>query len=95
MFRDRIARNECMLFTFGSEDYHGIWMYNMRFAIDVVWLDGKSRIVGTRESLQPCKSIAGCSTYSPEKRAKYVLEFHDGTIRRNKIKKGSKIGLTA
>jgi len=91
MFRNSMKENTCMLFIFPSEGRHGIWMQNMSFAIDVLWLDKDSKIIHTEERLQPCNSFWNCKTYVPEKDAKYIIEMKAGAIKKNKIKKGSKI----
>ena len=93
MFRDGIAENTCMLFIFPSEARQGIWMHNMRFAIDVIWLDSECRIVSLGKNLKPCKSVFGCKTYLPDGDAKYVIEMKAGTVNKNKIKKGLKVSI--
>ncbi len=91
MFRNGIKENQCMLFTFPSEGYPSIWMYNMKFSIDVVWLDRNLMVVDTKEALSPCSTMMNCRAYFPGSKAKYILEFNQGAIRRNRIKKGSKV----
>ncbi len=83
-----------MLFIFDGESRQGIWMQNMLFAIDVLWLDSKSRIVSMERNLQPCQSMFGCKTYTPEKGSKYVIELKAGTIAKNRIKLGSKVQIS-
>ena len=39
MFRPSLARDRGMLFVFERSDFHGIWMKNCRFPIDILWLD--------------------------------------------------------
>src|SRR4030042_4940512 len=41
MFREKINEDQAMLFIFEEEDIHSFWMKNMRFAIDILWLDGQ------------------------------------------------------
>jgi uncharacterized membrane protein (UPF0127 family) len=91
MFRKRLEKNQCMLFTFFSEGYQSIWMYNMRFAIDVVWASSALKIVDIKENMQPCSSISKCRAYIPKARAKYVIEFNSGAVKNSKIKESSKI----
>ena len=84
MFRSGIGKDEGMLLVFGREARHGIWMHNMRFPIDIIWLDRGKCIVDFVESAMPTSR----ATYRPEKGAKYVLEVAAGFIKRNRIKKG-------
>jgi uncharacterized protein len=95
MYRNGIAKNQCMLFIFASEDYHAIWMQNMLFPIDVVWADSRGRIVDIAENLKPCKSMLGCKEFVPKRAAKYVLEFSEGTAKSSKLKIGLNLDLKA
>jgi len=95
MFRDSIKENTCMLFVFPDEARQGIWMHNMRFAIDVIWLDSKSRIVSIEKNLRPCKSVFSCKTYLPKSDTKYIIEMKAGTIIRNRIKTGLKVQISS
>ena len=45
MFRPSLPEDRGMLFVFGELDFHGIWMKNCRFPIDIVWLDEERRVV--------------------------------------------------
>jgi len=91
MYRTSINQNQCMLFIFESEGKHAIWMQNMQFAIDVLWLDSKFKIVDIKENFMPCKSLWTCKEYVPKEDAKYVIELTQGTVKREKITAGSKI----
>lgn len=93
MFREGMAENTCMLFVFPGEARQGIWMRNMRFAIDVIWLDSDYKIISMKGNLQPCKSLFNCRTYLPEGDAKYIIEMKAGTVKKNKIKIGSKVSI--
>lgn len=42
-----------MLFVFDSSDYYDVWMKNMRFPIDVIWISEDLRVVGITEGLRP------------------------------------------
>lgn len=91
MFRKSVSKDTCMLFIFPNEARHGIWMYNMFFPIDVLWLDRELKIVDIGNALQPCKSIFDCETYHPSKSAKYVIELNSGSIKANRISRNSKV----
>lgn len=85
MYTKRLNDNECMLFIFPNSGYHGIWMHNMLFSIDIFWFDEKKKLVDYVKNVPPCTSIFSCKTYSPRKPARYVLEV--------KTKKISKVNL--
>ena len=84
-----MPKGSCMLFRFGSPGYHALWMHNMRFPIDVLWLDEKGVVVDLKENLKPCKSMLDCPQFSPRKEASYVMELNAGEIKRSKLRAGS------
>src|SRR4030042_5469731 len=77
MFREKINENQAMLFIFEEEDIHSFWMKNMRFAIDILWLDGQRRIVHIENRVPPC-SKDPCPSYVPAAAAAFVLELAAG-----------------
>ena len=81
MFRPSLPADRGMLFVFRSSDFHGIWMKNCRFRIDILWLDEYRRIVHVAEAVPPCKADP-CPTYEPLRRASYVVELNAGQARR-------------
>ena len=89
MFRDGLSISECMLFKFDGAGNYGIWMLNMGFSIDIVWLDGNKRVVDFVENAAPCRSFFGCRTYMPRGKATYVVEFVSGAVGKERITKGS------
>jgi len=93
MFRKKLNKRECMLFIFGSEGDQAIWMRNMLFPIDVVWLDSKMRVVDTVQSIKPCKSILSCKEYHPRRAAKYIIEMVSGSVKANGINSRSRISV--
>ena len=81
MFRPSLPLDRGMLFVFENEDFHGFWMKNCKFPIDMVWLDRDKRVVHVAEAVPPCKADP-CPTYSPLRRASYVVEMNAGQARR-------------
>src|SRR5688572_29336931 len=45
MFRPSLPLDRGLLFVFEEVDFHGIWMKNCRFPIDIVWLEEERRVV--------------------------------------------------
>lgn len=62
-------------FAFRDTAYHGIWMKDMRFPIDILWLDTALRIVGIKENARPDSYP---SIFRPPQPARYVLEIAAG-----------------
>ncbi|MFI4946384.1 MAG: DUF192 domain-containing protein [Burkholderiales bacterium] len=93
MFRPSLPKDRGMLFIFEQPDFHGIWMKNCRFPIDIVWLDQERKVVHLAESVPPCKAEP-CPVYSPLRRASYVVELNAGQAKREKAVLGAAIGFT-
>ena len=91
MYRKSLRNNQGMLFIFGSSDYHSIWMLNMHFSIDILWINKSFDIIDMQENAMPCRSMFNCKTYRPKKPDKYIIELNAGFIKNNRIKKGAKI----
>lgn len=69
--RTTIGEKDGMLFVFPESDYHGVWMKDMRFPVDVVWIDEDLKVVDVARNLTPDSYP---KIYEPRKPAKYVLE---------------------
>jgi len=93
MFRPSLPRDRGMLFVFERTDFHGIWMKNCRFPIDILWLDEERKIVHVAEAVPPCKAEP-CPVYNPLRRAAYVVELNTGRARREKAVVGATLGFT-
>lgn len=90
MFRPSLAEDRGMLFVFSRVDFHAIWMKNCRFPIDIVWLDEEKTVVDVAEAVPPCKTES-CPSYTPLRKAAYVVELNAGQARREKALVGSKL----
>jgi uncharacterized membrane protein (UPF0127 family) len=88
MFRPSLPLDRGLLFVFDVEDFHGFWMKNCRFPIDMVWLDRDRRVVHVAEAVPPCKADP-CPVYEPLRKASYVLEINAGQARRERAVVGS------
>jgi uncharacterized membrane protein (UPF0127 family) len=88
MFRPSLPQDHGMLFVFERPDFHGIWMKNCKFAIDIVWLDEDKRVVHIAENTPPCKAEP-CPVYAPLRKAAYVVEINAGQARREKLALGA------
>jgi uncharacterized membrane protein (UPF0127 family) len=93
MFRPSLPLDRGMIFVFGTVDFHGIWMKNCRFPIDILWLDEERKVVHLAESVPPCKADP-CPVYSPMRRAAYVVELNAGQARREKAVLGATVGFS-
>ncbi len=90
MFRPSLAPDRGMLFLFDRPDFHGIWMKNCKFPIDIVWLDEEKKVVDVKEGAPPCKADP-CPVYQPMRRASWVIEMTSGQARREKVVRGAAV----
>lgn len=80
--REGLEGGHGMLFVFDEEDYHGIWMKNMKFNIDVIWFDEKGNIVHIEEDLGP---ETFPTVFKPDHPALYILEISTDEIESYKL----------
>lgn len=76
--RDNLPQKCGMLFNFDQVEQHGIWMKDMKFNLDIIWLDQSKRIVSIRENA-PYNSYP--EVYQPQAASKYVIELNAGQAR--------------
>ncbi len=88
MEHDGIGKDQGMLFIFGESGRHGIWMLHMKFSIDILWLDGRGKVLHIVSSAPACKSMLNCKTYNPNVESRFVVEMKAGVAKRLKIKVG-------
>jgi hypothetical protein len=97
MFQDKLPYDQGMLFIFEGEGVRSMWMLNMQFALDVIWLDADGKVVHIEKDAQPCKSaletMACTFTNGDGKPAKYVLEVTSGFVDMFGITENSKLEL--
>jgi uncharacterized membrane protein (UPF0127 family) len=90
MFRPSLPMDRGMLFLFETAEFHGIWMKNCKFPIDIVWLDEEKKVVDVKEGAPPCKAEP-CPVYQPMRRASWVIELNSGQARREKLVRGAAV----
>ena len=90
MFRPSLPEDRVLLFVFERLDFHGIWMKNCRFPIDIVWLDEERRVVHLAEAVPPCRKDP-CPVYEPMRKAAFVIEMNAGQAAREGVEVGKKV----
>lgn len=95
MFQEKLPYDQGMLFIFEDVGVRSMWMLNMQFALDLIWIDDGGNVVHIEKDMQPCKSAletVGCTaTNGDGKKAKYVLEVTSGFIDKFNITENSKL----
>jgi uncharacterized protein len=85
--REGLAEGDGMLFVFPQKDRHSFWMKDMKFSIDILWLDENLEVLHIEESVSPDTYPRSFSAPLPDK---YVLELPRGYSRRHTITTGTK-----
>ena len=83
-----LPSNTSMLFEFDKPDTYGIWMKDMSFPIDIIWLDKNKTIVNLVSNAEPGSYP---HVYYPPKEALYIIEIRTGLIRDKNLKIGDEI----
>lgn len=87
-----MAEGEGMLFIFPKADRYGIWMKEMKFPIDIIWIQG-DRILGFTENAvpEPGTRDRELAIYYPPAVIDKVLEVNAGLVGRFGLKVGGVI----
>jgi uncharacterized membrane protein (UPF0127 family) len=92
MFRDKLGKDDGMLFIFDNEQTRFFWMKNTMIDLSIGYFDGSGALVDIQE-MKSGKGIpeTALTTYPSAKPAKYALEMNPGWFQKNKIKMGTKL----
>ena len=85
--RDKLEKGWGMLFVFEKRIPHSFWMKNMRFPIDIIWLDNQ-RIVELAENVPPPQEGESPKVREPRLPSNFVLEIESGQARALGLKVG-------
>lgn len=88
--REQLDGLEGMLFVFPESGYHSIWMKDMRFPIDIIWIDESLQIIQIDKEVSP-ESYP--RTYRPKRPAKYVVETNVHFSDTYSFKEGDSVAL--
>ena len=88
--RSGLGDDEVLLFVFGEAGRHGIWMKDMRFAIDIFWLDAEGQVIHAEHDVSPDTFP---TTFSPSSDAWYVVEANAGFAKRHDITVGTRFAI--
>ncbi len=50
-YRESLGKNQGMLFVFEEVGRHGIWMKEMKFPIDILWLDSNLKVITIKKDV--------------------------------------------
>lgn len=83
--RTLLPAEQGLLFVFSKADFYGFWMKEMKFALDIIWIDENSRIVYIARDVKPDSFP---EVFKPSEKSLYVLEVNAGFTADHAIKVG-------
>ncbi len=75
--------NQAMLLVYESDDKWPIWMKDMSYPIDIIWLDKDKKVIYIVKNAPP--ESYPYEQFTPKEKARYVVEVVAGTVGRKKI----------
>lgn len=90
--RESLAQDQGMLFVFEESDYHTFWMKNMKFPIDIIFINEDDEIVSIAENAKPPASDnETLPLYKSGGPVNTVLEINAGLSEKYDIQVGDKV----
>lgn len=84
MHREKMGKNDGMLFVFDQVGYHGMWMKNTLIPLSVAFMDEQGKILNIAD-MEPHSE----QTHSAAGPARYALEMNVGWFKANNIAAGA------
>lgn len=81
-----LANDEAILFVYDTDGKWPVWMKEMRFPIDIVWLDKDKKVVHIVKNAPP--ESYPYESFAPMENARYVVELAAGTVAKKAIEIG-------
>lgn len=81
-----LPSDRAMVFIFDTNSRWGIWMKDMNYAIDIIWLNESRRVVDFVTDVPP--DSYPNRTFLPKEDARYVVELRSGMVRQKNIQVG-------
>jgi len=82
---DKLAVDEALLMVYDDESQWSIWMKDMNYPLDIVWLDAHKKVVHIVKNAPPDSYP---QTFVPKNNAKYILEMNSGLVEEKSIRVG-------
>ncbi|MBI4096721.1 MAG: DUF192 domain-containing protein [Candidatus Levybacteria bacterium] len=88
---ESLSENQGMIFIFDKPGYYSFWMKNMKFPIDIIYIN-KDTIVTIKNNVKPPKDNKESPIiYAPTALADRVLEIQAGLSEKYNFKNGDKV----
>jgi uncharacterized membrane protein (UPF0127 family) len=89
--KDSLPTNEGLLFLFDKPDYYAFWMKDMKFPIDIIFING-NKIVSITENAKPV-TTGQLPTFQPTGPSDKALEINAGLSKKYTIKPGDTVDI--
>jgi uncharacterized membrane protein (UPF0127 family) len=86
-----LGEKDGMLFVFAVPGRWGMWMKDMKYSVDMLWMDSDKKVIYKAENVTPDTFP---KVFLPDKEALYVLELPAGFISRSTVSLGQIVGFT-
>jgi uncharacterized membrane protein (UPF0127 family) len=83
---EKLGPNGGLLMKYDAAKTHGIWMKDMNFPLDIIWLDEDKKVIYIVKNAPPETPVS--TIYTPEDPARYVIELPAGSVDKAAIKTG-------
>lgn len=85
-----LPQDSGMIFVFDNADQYPFWMKNMKFPIDIIYIN-QNKIVNIFDNLQPVSKDETPPIIRPDEPADKVLEINAGLSNKYGFKKGDEV----
>ena len=88
MFREeRLPLNSAMILVYEKSDLYSMWLLNIEYNLDLIWINENGNIVYMVTDAEPCNNTfdAASCTYKNTKAAKYIIAAASGFIEEHDI----------
>ena len=93
--RESLKKGTGMLFIFDEIKKQSMWMPDMKFPLDVIWLDETLSVVHISYDLQPCADRRACPSTDSVYACKYAIEMNAGDAAIYGFMNGTQLTVTA
>ena len=83
-----LPKDVIKLFVFEAYGEHSIWMKDMNYSLDIIWVDREGKIVHIEENISPDTYPESFSSPVP---AWFVVEANAGFVANNAISVGDEV----
>jgi uncharacterized membrane protein (UPF0127 family) len=83
--RASLLENKGMLFVYEKEDFHRIWMKDMKFSIDIIWLSRDKEIIHIEENVHPDSYP---EVFQSKEKSLFVIEVNGGVASKEGVEVG-------